>query len=223
MDFSLRWNDDRPLSRARRVFMAAGLAALLAGCAGAGATRERHLFYLHGAIIEQQGPRAVSERFGSYDYAGILGKFREGDLQVHSETRPKDTDVDAYARKVAAEIEDLIQDGVPPSHITVVGASKGAVIATLVSARLRNPNVRYVLMAACNDWLIETHDPRLSGEVLSIYEQSDEIAGSCKAVADRSPDVARYEEIRLDTGLGHGFLYRPLTAWVAPAVRWAKR
>lgn len=206
-----------------RTFMAAASAALLPSCASISTSTERHVFYLHGAIIEQQGPDAVSERFGRYDYAGILTRFRDSGAQVASETRPRDTDVAAYADKVVAQVEELIAGGVRPSHITVVGASKGAIIATLVSARLRNPQVRYLLMAACNDWLVEKHDPRLTGEVLSIYEQSDELAGSCKPVAERSAGLSRFDEIRLDTGLAHGFLYRPLPEWVAPAIGWSRR
>lgn len=206
-----------------RAFMAAASAALLSSCASFQTRSERHVIYLHGAIIEQQGPEAVSERFGRYDYAGILASFRDSGAQVVSETRPRDTDVAAYADKVVAQVEELIESGIPPSQITVVGASKGAIIATLVSARLHNPRVRYVLMAACNDWLVDKHDPRLTGEVLSIYEHSDELAGSCKTIADRSAGLSRFEEIRLDTGLAHGFLYRPLPQWVAPAIGWSKR
>lgn len=208
----------------RRGLVAAGLVVMLSGCATVATSRsERYLFYLHGRIIEEQGPNAVSERFGRYDYPRILLLFRKNGFEVLSEPRPSDTDVGAYADRVVGQVEELIERGVPPSHITIAGASKGAVIATLVSARLRHPQVRYVLMAGCNDWLLENHDPRLTGEVLSIYEQSDELAGTCRAVAERSPDLARFEEIRLDTGLAHGFLYRPLAAWMSPAMRWAKR
>lgn len=206
-----------------RAIMAAALATLLSGCASIPTNSDRHVFYLHGAIVEQQGPTAVSERFGSYDYAGILTQLRASGLTVISELRPRDTDVSAYADTMVSQVENLIERGISPSNITIVGASKGAIIATLVSARLRNPEVGYVLMASCNDWLIERYDPHLNGKVLSIYEQSDELAGSCKALAERSRDLARFEEIRLETGLAHGFLYRPLPEWVAPAVGWAKR
>jgi hypothetical protein len=142
---------------------------------------------------------------------------------VVSEVRPKDTDPSAYADKVVADIRARIRSGISPSRITVAGASKGSVIAALVSTRLRNAQVRYVLLANCNQWLIREMDPRLTGEVLSIYEASDEIGGSCKPVVDRSPDVKRFSEIRLETGLGHGMLYRPLPEWVKPAAAWAKR
>lgn len=202
-------------------------AILLAGAAPATmpiASPDKHyLFYLHGRIIEDQGPQGVSPRFGRYDYPGILAAFRARGLEVVSEVRPRDTDPGIYADRVVGEIRELLAHGVAPSRITVVGASKGSVIASLVSTRLRNPRVRYVLLANCNDWLIRTHDPRLTGEVLSIYESSDDVGGTCRPLAARSGRLRRFSEIRLTTGLGHGMVYRPIRAWVDPAAAWARR
>lgn len=96
-------------------------------------------------------------------------------------------------------------------------------IASLVSTRLGEDEVRYVLLANCNDWLIREIDPRLTGEVLSIYEASDDIGQSCAPLVTRSPAVMRFEEVRLETGLGHGIVYRPMREWVGPAAAWAKR
>ncbi len=200
------------------------LAACLMTAASPISTQPKHyLFYLHGRIIEDQGPQGVSPRFGRYDYPGILAAFRARGLEVVSEVRPSGTDPGAYADKMVEEIRALLAGGVAPSRITVVGASKGSVIASLVSTRLRNPQVRYVLLANCNPWLIRTHDPRLTGEVLSIYEQSDEMGRSCRPIAARSPQLKRFAEIRLRTGLGHGMVYRPIRAWVDPAAAWALR
>jgi hypothetical protein len=189
----------------------------------AAAPEPRYLFYLHGAIVEEQGPQGVSPRFGPYDYPGILAAFRERGFTVISEARPKGTNAVAYAGTLAGEVQALLTRGVDPSRITVVGASKGAVIAALASARLGNPRLRYVLLANCNPWLIRTYDPRLTGEVLSIYEASDDIGKSCDEVVRRSPGIARYHEVRLETGLGHGMVYRPLAEWVVPAAEWASR
>jgi len=131
----------------------------------------------------------VSPRFGPYDYPGIIAEFRKRGFQVMSEVRPKGTDVSAYAGRLTGQIRALLDAEVDPSRITVVGASKGAVIAALASTWLRNPRLRYVLIANCNPWLIRTHDPRLTGEVLSIYEASDDIGKSCGDVAQRSPAI----------------------------------
>ena len=214
--------------RPARLLLALAAALWTAACTGAPPRQAapeatRYLFYLHGRIIEDQGPEGVSPVHGRYDYPGILAAFRSRGLTVVSEVRPPNTDVQAYAERVAAEVEALIGRGVEPSHITVVGASKGSVIASLVSTRLARPGVRYVLLANCNDWLIRTHDPHLSGEVLSIYEASDDIGGSCRPLAARSPALQRFAEVRLETGLGHGVVYRPLDVWVGPAADWARR
>jgi len=182
----------------------------------------RYVYYLHGKIVEDSGPRGLSPRFGHYDYPGIIAALRRGGLTVISEIRAKDTDPSLYANKVVVQIRRQIARGVPASHITVIGASKGAVIATLVSSRLQNRRVRYVLLADCNDWLIRTFNPHVSGGILSIYEASDDIAGTCRPLVKRSPAVTTFREIRLNTGLGHGIVYRPLPAWVTPAVQWAK-
>jgi hypothetical protein len=183
----------------------------------------RYIFYLHGAIVEEQGPKGVSPRYGLYDYPGILEAFRRRELRVVSEVRARGTKVSAYADKVAVQVRRLIASGVDPSHITIAGASRGAVIAALVSTRLKQPRVRYVLLANCNPSLIRNYHPRLTGEILSIYERSDEIGGSCDDVVARSPGVTSYKEIALNPGLGHGIVYRPLEQWVGPATQWAKR
>lgn len=183
----------------------------------------RYVYYLHGRIVEDSGPEGVSPTFGRYDYPAILAALGGPGVEVISEVRAKDTDPVVYATRIEGQVRARIAAGVPPSHITIIGASKGSVIVTLVSDRLKLPGVRYVLLANCNDWLIRTFDPHLTGDVLSIYEASDDIGGSCAALAKRSPGIGRFSEIRLETGLGHGFIYRPLDPWVKPARDWAGR
>jgi hypothetical protein len=70
---------------------------------------------------------------------------------------------------------------------------------------------------------MRTWHPRLSGEVLSIYEASDDIGGTCVPIVRASPAVTSFKEIRLNTGLGHGIVYRPLPLWVGPTLAWARR
>jgi hypothetical protein len=36
---------------------------------------DRVLFYLHGKIVEDQGPSAESERYGRYEYEAILKRL----------------------------------------------------------------------------------------------------------------------------------------------------
>ena len=156
----------------------------------------------------------VSPRYGAYDYPGILASLRTAGFDVVSEIRAKGTDPSSYADRVAADIRGRLVKGTLPGTVTVIGASKGAVIASLVSTRLKQSQVRYVLLAACNDWLLREMKPQLTGEVLSIYEASDEIGQSCRPVVAQSPAITKFDEVRLDTGLGHGIVYRPLEQWV---------
>lgn len=181
------------------------------------------VYYLHGKFLEENALDAVHPQFGKYHYHDILQVLGRDGAEVVSGLRPSDTDVSAHADKIVADIRTRIAAGQPPRDIAVVGASKGAVIGALVSTRLQEDDVAFVLMGACNEWLERTHRPRLRGRVLSIYDSGDDIAGSCKEIAHLSTNVAAFEEVRLDLGLGHGFLYLPREAWTTPALEWISR
>ena len=203
---------------------------LVLGSVGNDTTAEepnRLIFYLHGRILEEQGLGATSEVFGHYDYEGIVQELGRRGHTVVSEIRSKNTDATNYAEKVAAEIRKRMADGIPASHITVVGASKGAAITVLVSNLLRNRQIKYVTLAICaeqtNDYF-EKNGVCVYGEVLSVYETSDEIAGSCESLFNRcSSELAAHEEIVTNLGNGHGMVYKPYEEWVGPTLRWAER
>ncbi len=184
---------------------------------------ERYLFYLHGRIVEEQGADAVSERFGPYAYEEIVQVFSDRGFIVRSEVRQRNTDVHEYADYLTGQIEELLDAGVAPQRITVVGASKGAVIAMLVSTKLLNPAVNFVLIAGCNDWAEENLAINLCGRVLSVFEKSDEIGRSCQPIFSASQCRPTTREIELTTGKAHGVLYQPLSEWVEPTVAWAKQ
>jgi pimeloyl-ACP methyl ester carboxylesterase len=181
----------------------------------------RYVFYLHGRIVEDQGADAVSPELGRYEYTAIVRQLADSGFSVISEVRARDTDPEVYADSVVRQIRRLLAASTRPQDITVVGASKGSVIAMLISTRLAEP-VRLVLLANCNDYVLRRFRLRLHGEVLSIYEASDSLGRSCAPLFERSPGVTRKQEIRLETGLGHGFLYRPLPEWVGPTVSFAR-
>ncbi len=188
-----------------------------------GSTEEHYLFYLHGRIVEEQGAEAVSERFGPYAYEEILQAFSDLGFTVRSEVRERNTDIHEYADHLSGQIKELLNAGVAPQRITVVGASKGAVIAMLVSTKLQNPEVNFVLIAGCNNWAEENLAINLCGRMLSIFEKSDEIGRSCQPIFSASQCRPITQEIGLNTGKAHGVLYQPLPEWVEPTVVWAKQ
>jgi hypothetical protein len=189
---------------------------------------KQYMFYLHGKIIEDQGLPAVSPEFGEYAYEAILEAFSEQGFVVISEQREKNTNSEAYARKVKDQVETLMKMDVPAKNITVVGASKGGWITVFISHYLKNQEINFVLLAICNPVAIETFKQNklyLYGNVLSIYDYEDvEYAGSCQELFafSEGQGLSRHDEIVLEIGTGHGVLYQPLDAWINPVTAWAK-
>ena len=209
----------------------AAVAFFWAGSASGVATdagRPRHLIYLHGRIVqEQQSARPRHPQFGCYELEKILNAFRDRGFDVIGEIRPTAASVNEAADRVIAQVRRLLESGVPADHVTVVGASMGAAIALRASARLQKRDVRFCVLGACLSesirGLLADEGMAPSGHVLSIREATDDSTGACKPwktdLDSRSLLVAR--EIVVDTGLSHGFLYRPLPEWVNPVVEWA--
>lgn len=214
----------------------ASLGLLLAGAllargeqaVAGGADAGRHLIYLHGRIVQEtQSPRPEHPRFGHYELERIADTLRSRGFLVTAGIRPRDLSVSDAADRVVDEVRRLLGSGVPADHVTVVGASMGGAIALVASARLQNAALRFAVLGGCLSESVrrlpaeEGRAP--SGRILSIREESDDLTGPCptwaEGTAPGSPLVGR--EIVLQTGLSHGFLYRPLEEWVTPVVSWA--
>jgi hypothetical protein len=188
----------------------------------------RHLIYLHGRIIQtQQNRRPRSPEFGYYELDKIVAAFRARGFVVTGEMRPKTATVSDAADHVVKQIHELLKKGVAPDHVAVVGGSMGASITMLASVRLQNPDVRFVMLAACPvegaRELRAEEGKHPAGHILSIREASDEMTKDCafwKDDAMSQQSQPRVREIMLRTGLGHGFIYRPLPEWLNPVVEW---
>ncbi len=180
----------------------------------------KHIFYLHGMIIEIQGIHAVSPQFGPYEYTAIVDSLKATGAEVHTEVRTEATDFFEFGKKISKEIDGLISKGVAPSDITVIGASKGGMIAMYISD-LNTNKVNYVLLGSSSDYTQNTFDWNLHGNILGIYEKSDTVAGnSYQYWIDKSTNAVKFEQLQINTGLGHGFLYTPNSAWLDPAREW---
>ena len=187
---------------------------------------KQYLFYLHGKIVEDQGIHAVSETYGEYEYEAILEKLKVNDFLVISERRPKNAGL-VYANNTLEQINRLLEAGVPPENITVIGASKGAYFAATISHLLKNPDINFVLLGFCDPNTVEEmkhNQTYLYGNVLAIYDSADDLAGSCQELftASESNGITQYDEIVLHIGTGHGILYKPLDDWIVPSVEWAR-
>ena len=194
---------------------------LLAACAATPrpGRPERHLIYLHGRIVQdQQSRRPVHERHGAYELDAIAQAFRARGFKVTAELRPKAITEDEAADAVVKQVRKLLDSGVAPERITVVGASMGASIAMLASARLQHPDVRFAVLGPCfarsAERIYKESGAYPSKRMLVIREESDVPSAGC-------PKTDRARELVLHTGLAHGFLYKPLAEWVEPVTAWA--
>jgi hypothetical protein len=181
----------------------------------------RYLIYLHGAIIENEGVRPTHPEYGVYEYREILENFVERGFVVISEARAPGTDGMLYASTVVDQVQALLDAGLAPNHVTVVGFSKGGGIAVAASSMLAHDDVNFVFIAACAPWLDDHPEIVGRGRLLALREVSDALAGSCGGFFERSPSRHEHQEILLDLGGGHGAFYRPDAQWIDPIVEWA--
>jgi len=180
----------------------------------------KHIFYLHGRIIEQQGENAISEQYGKYELDSIIAALKVENGIVHAEIRNSNVDYKLYALKVSKQIDELIKSGVEAKNITVIGASKGAIIACNISS-LNTNAINYVFLAGNNDYQEMNNEWKFHGQVLCIYDSSDEIAGKNYDYWKAKDNLTtKFEQIELKTNLGHGFLYKPLSVWVEATKKW---
>jgi len=183
---------------------------------------KKYLFYLHGGVVQEYGVYAVSKDYGAYEYLKILDTLSSYGYIVISERRPKGTDEVEYAEKVSKQVDTLLKGGVAPENIIVVGASQGAYITIEAANMLKNQQIKYAVLAVCNEYNVNyysKYNKELCGNFLSIYESSDH-KGSCNKLLMEQHCKSGYEEVRLDMGNGHGFIFRPYQEWVHPLVKW---
>ncbi len=179
------------------------------------------VIYLHGAIVTGSGGRPISPEYGPYEYRQILERFRNDGFAVFSEIRTNDSNLQAHADVVAECVRSLVVHGVAERRITVVGASRGGVISSYVSAALPMRNVSYVIISGLGDQESQS-DLTLHGRVLSIHDASDKFH-IVPEHYQRQSDATEFKIVVTHTGLGHGLLFTPNDAWYLPAKEWITR
>jgi hypothetical protein len=180
---------------------------------------ERYVIYSHGFIVEGDDPRPVSPKYGQYDFPAIKeALFAGGGFNLIAYQRPNSSD-DSYADTLKLWVHRLLDAGVKPSHITLVGFSRGAHLTALASSGLVDAGINTALLAICeNGKVSRAPGLNLGGNLLSIYETSDEL-GSCGKLAARS-HLKSFKEVPISTGKKHGAFFQPLPDWISPLKQW---
>lgn len=184
---------------------------------------DRFIFFLHNRFLEEHGLDESHPEFGRTEYKEILAEFEKNGLNVISEKRNRNVNAREYATGIVDQIDSLIKNGIEPGKITIVGTSKGGYIAQYVSTLANNPELNFVFVASfTNSDLENIPEINFCGNILNIYEKTDPFGVSAIERKENSTcEIKNFKEIELNTGMGHGFLFKPLKEWIEPTIKWA--
>lgn len=183
---------------------------------------ETYVIYSHGLIVEGENPRPEHPKYGTYEFVKIKeALFNEGGFNLMAHHRPANTNIDTYVEFLVSWVHRLVDAGVKPSKITLVGFSRGSHLTAFASNRLSKLGINTALLASCMAGDIPTQSPlSLGGNLLSIYETSD-VMGTCEKLASHSK-LTSFKEISISTGLNHGAFFLPLPEWIEPLKGWIR-
>jgi hypothetical protein len=186
---------------------------------------DRFIFFLHNRFLEEHGLNELHPKFGRTEYNEIIAEFEKNEFKVFSEKRNGNVNAREYALGIVNQIDSLIKSGSESNNITIVGTSKGGYIAQYVSTLARNPDLNFVFIGSFRTSDLE-NSPEINycGNILTIYEKSDPF-GVSALVRKKSSSckIKHFKEIELNTGMGHGFLFKALKEWIEPTTDWANR
>ena len=184
---------------------------------------KKYVFYLHGLIVEGDNPRPIHKKYGAYEFQKIKEALAENSsFDVIAHHRPANTEVREYTNKLVSWVKELLNSGVRPSNITLIGFSRGGEIAAYASTNLRENNINTVLLGSCWPGSVQNKSSIVfGGHFLSIFETSD-VALSCEKLAKRSPQLLSFKEVSISTGGEHGAFFSPNNEWVIPVKEWVQ-
>ncbi len=197
--------------------------SLLIACTTQIKNDSKYIFFLHNRFLETHELAEAHLEFGRTEYHKIISEFEKNGLTVISEKRNGNVNAREYAQGVVKQIDSLVSRGHKPNKITVVGTSKGGYIAQYVSTFANNPNLNFVFIGSYrNIDLQNIPEINYCGNILNIFEKSDPYGVSALQRKENSTcKLENFKEIELNTGMKHGFLFKPLKEWIAPTVKWA--
>lgn len=177
---------------------------------------KRYIFYLHGLYVERQGP------YEAYHYYDILDAIEAEGFVAIGEARGL-SNPGRYAKALAAQVQILLDAGVPSYHITVAGHSKGGFITLIASAILSRPGINYVVFAGCGRQgteyrrglgkFIKKDAANVAGAFLVAWAEDDNIAADCDDVM--GVGKAKHKNVLIPPGWGgHRMFYVPKKLWM---------
>lgn len=183
----------------------------------------QYVFYFHGGVVTELGDNAINQsmpEWGPYEYSNILDSLRHRGFTVLSEIRKKGVEDSYYVNKLKNQVDSLLDTGVKPSSILLLGASAGSYHVLMGSSLIQNDQLRIAIMGGCWPGTHEEYsNVKLYGNFLSVIEKSDPHK-TCEGIFKERSEISDFKEIELNTGLSHGFIYKGYAAWLDPLMVW---
>lgn len=82
-----------------------------------------YVFYSHGNIVEGNDSRPKHPRYGVYNFPAIKRELADSEFDLIAYHRPQNTNPAQYAKDLAAQVRQLLDAGVAPGRITILGFS----------------------------------------------------------------------------------------------------
>ncbi|MEP4380231.1 MAG: hypothetical protein ABJ215_11125 [Alphaproteobacteria bacterium] len=182
----------------------------------------KYLFYMRGRHVERAGAH------GESNYPGALDALADKGLIVIGEVR-LDTNPGQYARKIAAQVNGMLQAGVPARNITVSGFSRGGFMTLLTSSFVENDGIKYAVMAGCGakgtefrrsyEQFSKRRAKLMRGHFFVAWDRTDTSAGDCDLALNAADAVYRNQVY--NAGAGHRLFYKPHPLWIDPLAAFA--
>jgi hypothetical protein len=156
------------------------------------------------------------------DHEGIVQSLSDMGFAVSTLATTGETDA-TYARRVAREVRALLDQGVAPEDITVVGAGTGTPVAVLASAATGHRRVNFVLLGDCDPQMKNDYPGgfRMAGRVLGIRDAADADSDSCRPLWTGAPRVSARQDLVLNTRFGEALFDAPRIEWTQPLMEWS--
>ncbi|MDD3119185.1 MAG: hypothetical protein PHQ27_08410 [Victivallales bacterium] len=180
---------------------------------------KKYIIYLVGDLNEMQykNYKAIIETFTKYGFIIISNPVQNSAYTYN------------YIKAIANEVLMLLNAGVQPANITVLGYSDGGTAAIKVSALVENPYVNYIIVGGCpkpdsTNAFTEDNIVTPVGRFLNIYDRDDENFGRFTPVFRhvKSKKPRAVQEKRVVSGKGHKFGLEPLNVWMVPSLQFAQ-
>ena len=157
----------------------------------------------------------------------VANAFANRGFEVLTERRNPDPDPFDLARRAGEQVRKLMVGGVSTPRIAVMGFDVGGTAALVTAARLKDPDLSYVVLAGCG--LDERYDrfaaqlaDQMVGRVLHLWEKTDPAAESCQLAFSKAKALDSDEKM-LSNGGGHEMFGEPDPFWIDLVVAFLDR